>query len=515
MTSPPPSASAPMLFPKALPLVDPAALLGDRRVLTALGAGRVTAADLVKLGARDVLVLEKNGPARARREDRWVDKAYRRIPDVRKNNCEVALLHGSAAYALLEKREFARMSHVLVPMGPSLLAAALGLLVYGRRKILRAAGRTRIPTARGIREYLVLEVRFKPRDLTRQYAPAGLTPLEILRLLDGLDYVLLRGAERIVAGDHQGDIDLLVSHDALHQLKERFGRRIGTASVDAYTDDGQGGHAYKSVPYFTPPLAKDMLASAQTTAEGIRLPSPRCRFLAFGFHLLFHGKCVPDGPAELGPATFTKPGYHAELEALARAARLPVPRDLDAMEALLKDAGVMPSLDLIGFYSAKDAFLKKRYFDRTPVKPGLATFFVRDFGAGPDVVDGIRQRLSNSFEILVEGPVDDSNRERIVRGVRGGNWSDSAAPGGGAPPIHWFVCWDPSPIPPSRRTRRKHPRVDNERIRLKDDLRKDFGGGTTRDLRVIHSSDNSLEAVDHLEHLGLTDHPEIRRRMAQ
>lgn len=506
--------SAPKILPGALPLLDPADLLDDRLVLSALAGGRITAADLVKLGARDVLMLEKHGPAQARREEHWVSKAYRRIPDVRKNNCSVGLLHGSAAYALLEKREFARMSHVLVPMGPSLAAALLGLLAYGRRGILRAIGRTCIPTTGGTRAYLVLEVHFKPRDLTRQYAPAGLSPLEILRLLDGLDHVLLRGAEAIAAGNHQGDIDLLVSHEALSGLKERFSRRIGTASVDAYTDDGQGGHAYKSVPYFTPPLAREMLASAATTGEGIRLPSPRWRFIAFCFHLLFHGKCQADGPAELCPATFTKPGYHAELIKLAQAAGLPAPRDLDAMEALLKEAGVMPSLDLIGFYSAKDDFLKKRYFERTPVKPGLATFFVRDFGGGPDVVDGIRQRLSNSFEILVEGPVDDANRDRIVRGVRGGNWADSAAPGGSAPPLHWFVCWDPSPIEPSRRTRRKHPRVDNERIRLKDDLRKDFGGGTTRDLRVIHSSDNSMEAIDHLEHLGLTDHPEIRRRMA-
>ena len=50
----------------------------------------------------------------------------------------------------------------------------------------------------------------------------------------------------------------------------------------------------------------------------------------------------------------------------------------------------------------------------------------------------------------------------MLQGVRGGNWADSDAPGGRAEPVYWFVCWDPAPRLPSARTRRKHPRVDNE-----------------------------------------------------
>ena len=506
---------SPLLFPKALPYLEPAGLLAGKLVLVALAGDRVRPADLLPLGPRDILILDKQAAPEALRKETHVEKLYRRIPDVRKNNCEVALLHGTSAYALMEKREFARLHHVLVPLDLTLLAAGLGLLVYGKRKILVPVGRTRIGTPRENRDYLVLEVRFKARDQTRQYAPAGLSPLKILQLLDGLDYVLLRGADRILSGEHKGDIDLLVSHNALDHLKDRFSRRIGTASVDAYTDDGQGGHAYKSVPYFAPSLARELLDNAAPSEGGIRLPSPHWRFLGFCYHLIFHGKCVPNSPQQLCSKSFTKPDYHPELVKLAEAASCPAPNDIDAMEALLEEAGVMPSLDLIGFYSLKDEFLKKRYFDCAPAKPGLATFFVRDFGGGPAVVDGMRQRLKETFEILVEGGVDDHNRHAIIHGVRGGNWSDSAASGGRAEPVHWFVCWDHSPQPPSPRTRRKHPRVDNEHIRLKDDLRKDFGGGSSRDLRVIHSSDNTLEALDHLEHLGLKEHPDIARRLSE
>ncbi|MEI8243834.1 MAG: hypothetical protein WCI17_11245 [bacterium] len=36
---------------------------------------------------------------------------------------------------------------------------------------------------------------------------------------------------------------------------------------------------------------------------------------------------------------------------------------------------------------------------------------------------------------------------------------------------------------------------------------------TAKALCVVHSSDNSLEAIDYLEHLGLAKHPEIMRRL--
>ena len=56
--------------------------------------------------------------------------------------------------------------------------------------------------------------------------------------------------------------------------------------------------------------------------------------------------------------------------------------------------------------------------------------------------------------------------------------------------------------------------MDNEHIRLKDDLRRELSGAADKALRVVHSSDNSLEAIDHLEALGLQDDPEIKRRLA-
>lgn len=498
-----------------LPNIAFADLVRDKLVLVALAGGKVTADCVRENGARDVLMLDRSGPSVSVREGNHVRKRYSRLADVRKNNCNVALLHGEAVAAVTAKQKFAQFSHVLVPAGLSQVAVAIALLRYGKRKALVRVGKTEIACNGTSRRYVVLEVHLGISDNRRQFGPAGCSPLELLRRLEGLDYVALRWSEKIEAGQHAGDIDILVSQEGLAGLKERFSREVSTYPLDVYTDDGQGGHGYKSVPYFTPGLAKGLLASGTLTQGGIRVASPYWRFLAFCYHLTFHNKSehVRPGTQEIAADTFHKAHYYPELARLAGLAGKPVPRTYDDIEALLREAGVFPSLDLIGFYSNKNAFLKKRYFDQAPMKVGLATFFIRDFGHGLDPVSELRTRLQEHFEILAEGPVAEANRERVLRGVRGGNWADKKARGGVAYPVYWFVCWDAAPIQPSARTRRKHPRVDNERIRLKDHLRRELTGKGGEVMRVVHSSDNSLEAFDHLDHLGLKEHPAIAARL--
>jgi hypothetical protein len=490
-------------------------IIRDQLVLLALANEAISPKMLREHGARDVLLLDKDIPNQTTRQDDHVARQYRRIPDVRKNNCTVALLHGSAAYALLEKREFARFHYVLVPCSIFPLAKILGLALYGRRKLLLPIGKTTLTLHDKKRTYHVLEVHYKTRDQARQYAPSGLTPLSILQLLDGVDYISLRGHEAIEKGTHKGDIDLLVSQQGLRDLKQRFSQKVGTYSVDAYTDDGQGGHAFKSVPYFTPELARTLLANNTVTNAGIRIATPHWRFVSYCYHLLFHDKCVitADNQGTLQSTSFSKPHYWEEMQRLAREAGQKAPETIEQIEDLLRQNNAMPSLDLIGFYSNRYPFLKKRYFEKKIVPPGLATFFVRDFGEGSKIVPALRQRLQSQFEIIREGSVDEMRDAAMIRGVRGGNWMDADAPNGIAKPVHWFVCIDHTPAPLSARSKRKHPRLDNENIRIKDELRRELGMGDKKGLRVIHSSDNSLEALDHIHHLSLTDDPDFANKI--
>lgn len=499
-----------------LPPRDAASLLDGKVVLLALPPPALTPAVLAAQGARDVLMLTPAGDEAARRHGDHVRQRYRQLSDVRKNNCQVALLHGRSALALAEKAKFARFSHVLVPAGPGALAAAVGLLRYGRRGGLSLAGRTRIEAGGRTFTYLVLATSLPVRDNRRQYGPTGLAPADILREIADLDQVVLRWSEDIEAGRHSGDMDILVSAAHVAALRDRFSRTVSTYPLDVYTDDGSGGYAYKSVPYFIPDMARRILASGSVGAGGLRVAEPRWRLLSFCYHLLFHNKSerVAPGTTAIARETFHSPHYYDELVRLSALAGQPVPRTFDDIEALLKGAQCFPSLDLIGFYSRKNAFLKRRYFEGGGLRPGLATFFVRDFGQGADVIAEVRASLLRHFEILAEGPVTPDLREAVLSGVRGGNWTDPQAPGGRAEPIYWLVCWDKAPRAPSRATRRKHPRVDNEHVRIKDAIRSAVGNGGRKVQPIVHSSDNAHEALDHLAHLGLTQHPAVLTRLS-
>jgi hypothetical protein len=491
-------------------------LVHDRLIAVALPPSAGYPASLKRAGARDVLVLARKGPQDARRDGDHALLRYESTKSVFANNCQVAILHGTATPALMNSKTLAGFATILVPYGPSLALALPALLRHVRRKRLAVAGWTRIEASGRTRRYLVLDSRVPATDNRRQFGTAGLSALDVLLRLGGLDYVVLRWPELIEQGRHEGDIDILVSHQDADKLVARFSDSVATYPLDIYSDDGSGGYYFNRAPYYTPGMARRMLETASITPAGIRVADARWRYLSFGYHLLLHIKSrrVPPGTNAIGPATFRAPKYFAELRRLAAAAGEPAPASFDDIEAALRRADAWPAIDLMGFYAEKSPFLKHRYFEHAALPPGLMTVFVRDFGLGAEPVARIRDLIASRFEIVTEGPVSDQIRDAVYKGVRGGNWSDPNAAGGQARPVHWFVCWDKTPAAPKRRTRKKQPRVDNEHVNLKYDIRELVGVKTRKQQRLIHTSDNSTEALEHIELLGcrgaLEAHPAWR-----
>lgn len=496
--------------------LDVRTIIADKLVLLALAPAGLTPRSILSRGARDVLALEKDANPRhgARTENGFV-AGFDAVSDVRKNNCDVAILHGAALFALIDKRNFGRFRYILVPKLQGTVPVAIGLARYGRRGGLTTVGSTTLKTSEGARSYWVLRSSVKLTDNRRQYAPAGRTPLEILRQISHLNQIVLRWSEKIESGTHSGDVDILVAASDVSKMLECFRSSVSTYPLDVYTDDGSGGFTYKSVPYYTSNLAVALLRSATLRPSGVRVADAESRFLAFCYHLMFHNKSekIAPGTQVINRQTFKSPHYFDELSRLALCAERSVPQSFGEIETLLKDAGCLPSLDLIGFYSRRNFFLQHRYFDQAKRPAGLATFFVRDFGQGLSVVPNVRAKLAEHFETLCEGPVAPDQYASILTGIRGGNWTDPQGPNGMAKPVYWFVCWDTRPKSPSRAIRKKHPRLDNEHIRIKDTIRNEFGGDKRKVPPIIHSSDNALEALDHLRHLQLLDHPALAERI--
>ena len=485
-----------------VPDLDPSIVLKDKLVCVALPPAALAPPALDVLRARDLLYLEKGGPAQAHRLESHVRLGYPSQQSIVENNCNAVLLHGLSALALMKTKVLVRFETILVPAGIPYALARPAIFRHARRGRLRVRGQTELASGR----YWVIETLVKSLDNRRQYGPAGTPPLDFLQRLAGLDYAILRWVDSIEAGTHEGDIDIVVSAADAPKVAELFRDRVATWPLDIYSEDGSGGFFFAQAPYLKPSMARQLLQSAVTRASGLRAPSDQFRFLSFAYHLLLHIKSrrVPPGTNILGPGTFRSPKYYEELLRLARVAGAEEPRTFDDLEQALRRADCWPSFDLLGFYAEKNPFLKHRYFGRTQYRPGLMTVFVRDFGGGLSPVPAIRDHLREKFEIWAEGSVTEANRQRIENGVRGGNWSDPTAPNGTAKPVYWFVCIDPKPAPPSARTRRKRARFDNENTNFKHTIRLAVGARGVKEQRIVHSSDNSTEALEHIGFLDIT-----------
>jgi hypothetical protein len=178
----------------------------------------------------------------------------------------------------------------------------------------------------------------------------------------------------------------------------------------------------------------------------------------------------------------------------------------------LRENDAFPGKDLIGFYARRNKFVAGRYLYRHRVKPGLVVFFVRDFGQGSKPVPEVANVLRSEYEVVAEGPVTPTNREIILEKIRGGNWRDNPQNGYGEP-VHWFACWDSQPKRPAGKLRRRYPHLDNAKIvSTKHHLRQSACGNGSR---IVHTSDNSDEALEHLKAIGVMGHPNVVRAISQ
>jgi hypothetical protein len=490
----------------------------DKLVVVALPDDEGVAQRLKKVGARDVLLLLPGG-GRGERHDVYVRSAYSGSSRLGENNCEVAVLNGRSAYALRSRRYFGRFEIIAVPAGLGLFAGGPGLMAYVAQRGLIFEGTCSLPGSNGRgRAWLIFRNEMFRRNRKRLFGLSGGTALRILQDISDLDCVALRRLEDIESEVHEGDIDLLVSHRSLPDLVERLNRQVGTWPIDAHTDNGQYGHGSRDRhPYFPPEMAEKVLASAVVSTKGVRQPSPRWRFMSLCFHLYVHksGEVAP-GRNVLDERTFSKPSHYRELVRAAELAGAPVPKTFDEIEDLLRGEGVLPGFDTIGFRSRRNEFLKERYVRASQQEPGLCVFLVRDFGLDGAAIDEIGSAIrAAKFRVVAERPVDPMKERDAVTWIRGGNWADSKGRDGQAPPIYCFVCIDDNPSPPSRRLRRKYPLLDNENVRLKEKIRADFGSRAgARRLNLLHSSDNTPEAIEYLERLGMGDHPDVSTRLS-
>jgi hypothetical protein len=132
---------------------------------------------------------------------------------------------------------------------------------------------------------------------------------------------------------------------------------------------------------------------------------------------------------------------------------------------------------------------------------GLAVFLIREEASRRGGVNRAANWLKKEgFRILAVKNFDERLTNLVTRSTRGGNWGQGPWCNSGGKPVAAIVVYDPNPIRPSRRRKKRQPQVANARLFCKDALRDHFNEGYPKEQQcnIVHSSDNGRESLDYL-----------------
>lgn len=446
--------------------------------------------------------------------------ASRRV--VSQNNATALILRGRYALHLARFRSVRHAEYVAWPWRVSIMTLAGLVLALVQWALARfswpefAALDTESASpqqhGRSKRWLIVCKVRkSRPHAGPRRFVPHRLGVVGFFQRLQqqNVRYAVLRWFESLPAVAEGEDLDLLTDDADLDAVRAILFEGPGIQPVDLYSVTGLPGADYRSMPYFPPHLAKELLDRAVLQNGLYRVPAPREHFCSLAYHAVYHKGAASGLPVRAGGSAgrqCTDHDYAAALRQAATRASISVDRPIarDTLDAFLDRLGWRPPHDMLVRLSRKNKAVRLllQHNDETcRADDRLAVFLLREAALQRGGVDRAAQWIAaRGFQILAKHLLNPEEAVRIGRTIRGGNWGRGPWPISGGLPVAAIVAYDPSPLLPDRRQRRRFPFVANARLLCKESLREEFNAGLPADqhCNVIHSSDNGREALDYL-----------------
>lgn len=447
---------------------------------------------------------------------------------VRRNNADVLLLSGAAAWSTLRFRNLRHARAVAVPWRFD-LRIVVALMACLWHVLLRRCDRPRWVSSdaesnRGTKLVVFPIRRRRESKGARHYVPQTLGVDGLLRRFRdrNLRHVVLRWFESLPELPAGEDLDLLVDDANLQNVFELLDEGPGLQPCDVYSVTGLPRSDFRGMSYFPPVLAEVLLDHAQVHAELCCVPSPKHHFLSLAYHALYHKGPKSGLPSRLAIGRRPKSeehDYSMILRDLAERLRIDVEITREGLDEYLAGQGWRPPLDLLRRLGRRQRWiadsLRQRVSDGDQL--GLAVFLVRQEAmnrGGVERVTALLERIG--FSILRTQLFSDSELRRAARNIRGGNWGRGPWGLSGGPPVAAVVALDHNPLPLSWRQQRRFPLVTNARLLEKERLREEFNEGFPPDqhCNVLHSSDNAEEAWEYLRLAMPEAETEIRLQLA-
>lgn len=332
----------------------------------------------------------------------------------------------------------------------------------------------------------------------------GITPLLTQLRNRNINYVILRFFERLPELYREGgDFDLLVEDKDKEEIFNFFHEHqhlLSDIEEDIRFDVHLVSGGNEVVPYYPPPLARQILEHAIDGPAGSRVPAPEDAFLSFVYHALYHKGYDAGIPSGLPSARVQKNpenDYGGVIKSMATALRIPLQINMESLDEFMESKGWRPHLDTLAKISERNAWVYHRFFaEEEEINAiGLVVLIVKERAYQRGIVDDvIRYMKKRGFAILQTKHFTDTEKEHATNHLRGGNWMGIDGHTEGLLPELMIVAIDThcehlSPV---------HVR-EYERLRirrLKNELRSRFDREKTS---TIHSTDCTRESWQYIE----------------
>jgi len=421
---------------------------------------------------------------------------------------DVCLLDNNAIKVIIAMYPSAP-GYVLLRLAPrrSWLLGSLGLL---RRLVMGLVRVERIVTIADANQKKTRWLLLRQRGISAQKTPVLPGSIGIPAFLtwlrsENINYVVLRFYEKLPELYRQaGDIDILLSNEDKERVKSYLEENKHLL-VSVSKDIRLGLHAASgeqgSIPYYPPPLARQILDHAVDGPAGSRIPSPKDALRSFIYHALYHAKkgYAAGIPSALKEYTEQNPenDYAGVIQKMAEATDVSLGTTMEELDDYMAVEGWRPKLDTLSKLGETNAWVYDRFFSLGQGGPvGLAVFMLREWVYEKGLADqAIRIVKENGFTILREKVLSEEEKKRASETLRGGSWGTN--PDGttaGWLPAVALVVVDKKCVkmPPAYARGYEHFKIRS----LKNTLRTAFD---TEDRGSVHSTDNAHESWEYID----------------
>jgi hypothetical protein len=441
------------------------------------------------------------------------------------NNADVLIFSGWSATCLLDSVNYRHAEFLIIsPIGLKSLFITLPLWLQRLcRSQLRLVHRTSFITSHGKRQYLIT---FRVPKPTGPFASYYISPeigvqgfFDILNQ-NKIEYVVLRGFEKLPSIGADDDIDILVEDRDFDRMRDLLPNKVGLIPVDIYTTSGLPGSDYLKMAYYPPDVARKILREREFYSNSFYAPNAENHFLSLSYHAVYHKGLRSGLPArteEVKTQQILENKYYSTLSCLASRLGITADLTLDGLDKYLEKKGWAPPVDTLSRLGFHNEWVAKWCENRDiDISNGeVIVHILREYATKNNLENEILKLLEfYGLEIILTKQLTTVEKQIAAKEIRGGNWERWNAkedPGG---PIYLIVAYDYNPYPLPQIDKR-YPLVKNQHFFIKHLIRNYFSPGLPVDqqINLMHSSDNERIAWDYIEKIIPTQVQDLKTQI--